>query len=197
VIIQEVNRLNRVVSSFLDYARPAREDPEPSNVNTILDRTLKLLDAEGRARPRIELDLQEGLPPVRVSDEKLGQVFWNLLNNAIEASPEGGGVEVRTRMVRRVVYWGEFDRNRERDLVEIAVSDQGDGIPSQILPKIFIPFYTTKENGTGLGLAISHRIVREAGGTLEVESRQGRGSTFTVLLPPSPHLTEDTRSLSA
>jgi signal transduction histidine kinase len=193
VIIQEVNRLNRVVSSFLDYARPAREEPEPSSVNAILDRTLKLVLAEGDQESRVELDLQEGLPPVRVSDEKLAQVFWNLLINGLEASPDEARVEVRTRTIRRAAYWSEFERDREREFVEITFRDHGSGISSQVLPKIFIPFYTTKENGTGLGLAISHRIVREAGGTLEVESRHGTGSTFTVILPPSPQITEDTR----
>ncbi len=196
VIIQEVNRLNRVVSSFLDYARPAREDPEPSNVNAILDRTLKLVDVEeAEGEPRIVMDLQEDLPPVRVSDEKLAQVFWNLLINALDASPEGQKVEIRTRTVRQTAYWGDFDRDRERELILISFRDHGEGIPGQVLPKIFIPFYTTKENGTGLGLAISHRIVREAGGTLEVESHEGRGSTFTVLLPPSLHVTEDSRTI--
>jgi signal transduction histidine kinase len=196
VIIQEVNRLNRVVSSFLDYARPAREDPEPSHVNAILDRTLKLVEADGECdggESRVELDLQDGLPPVRISDEKLAQVFWNLLINALDASPDGSRVEVRTRQKSRPALWGELGRDEKREFVEITFHDHGEGIPTQVLPKIFIPFYTTKENGTGLGLAISHRIVREAGGTLEVQSEKGKGSTFTVLIPPSPQITEDTR----
>ncbi len=198
VIIQEVNRLNRVVSSFLDYARPAREDPEPSSVNTILQRTLKLVEMEdAQDGQKVVLGLGENLPPVRVSDEKLGQVFWNLLINALDATTEGKKVEVTSRLVQRRAYWGEFERDRVRDFVEIAFRDRGRGIPSHVMPKIFIPFYTTKENGTGLGLAISHRIVREAGGALEVESAEGRGSTFTVLLPPSPQITEDTRKIAA
>jgi len=198
VIIQEVNRLNRVVSSFLDYARPAREDSEPSSINTILQRTLKLVGAEKEGgEARVALDLTESVPPVRVSDEKLGQVFWNLLINALEASPDGAKVEIRTRMVRRFPYWADFEREREREFVEISFRDHGHGIPLHLLPKIFIPFFTTKDNGTGLGLAISHRIVREAGGTLEVDSVEGRGALFTVLLPPSPHATEDSRLLAS
>jgi signal transduction histidine kinase len=165
-------------------------------LNTILHRSLKLVEPEEPDRePRIDLDLQQDVPPVRVTDEKLAQVFWNLLINALEASPDGTKVEVRTRTTRRPAYWGDFERDREREFVEITFRDHGQGITSQVLPKIFIPFYTTKENGTGLGLAISHRIVREAGGTLEVESEKGRGSTFTVLLPPSPQITEDSRTL--
>jgi signal transduction histidine kinase len=195
VIIQEVNRLNRVVSSFLDYARPGREDPEPSSVNQILEHTHKLVQIKEPERgQRVTMGLAESLPPVRVSNEKLGQVFWNLLINALDASPDGSNVEVTSRLVQRRAYWGEYDRDRVRDFIEIGFRDQGPGIPGHLLPKIFIPFYTTKENGTGLGLAISHRIVREAGGTLEVESSEGRGSTFTILLPPSTLTTQDGRA---
>lgn len=197
VIIQEVNRLNRVVSSFLDYARPAREDPEPSCVNDILEHTLKLVELEDPGLERaVILGLSEDLPAVRVSDEKLAQVFYNLLINALHATSEGSKVEVTSRLVQRRAYWGEFERDRVRDFIEVTFRDHGRGIPAHVLPKIFIPFYTTKEDGTGLGLSISHRIVREAGGALEVESREGRGSTFTVLLPPSPQITEDTRKVT-
>ncbi len=194
VIIQEVDRLNRVVSSFLDYARPSREDTEATNVNSVLERTMKLMEVEspGRGGP-IEVNLTEGLPPVRIGEEKLAQVFWNLLKNAIEASPDGPSVDVRTRRVRRTPFWSDMTEPREREFVEISIRDRGAGIPRQILSKVFIPFFTTKDNGTGLGLAISHRIIREAGGTIEVDSREGRGSTFTVLLPPAPQVTEDSR----
>jgi len=120
--------------------------------------------------------------------ESLLQVFLNLGQNALQAMPEGGTLEILTTRRRRSrLGYGQF--------CEVRFRDTGIGIPRDRLKKLFIPFYTTKQKGTGLGLAISHRIINQHGGTIEVRSTIGQGSTFSVFLPaaePVPaHKIED------
>lgn len=189
IIISEVDRLNKVVSSFLDYARPShtRDEQAAADVNSVILQTQKIADSEiTRAKVEMELNLGEELAKVHMSEEKLGQVLWNLLINAIEATMDSGHkgqVRVTSRMVDAPRAWNPLYGPSGKGFIEVSVSDNGRGIPASILPKIFIPFYTTKQKGTGLGLAISHRIVREAGGVVEVDTRDGEGTTFKVLLP--------------
>jgi two-component system sensor histidine kinase HydH len=189
IIISEVDRLNKVVSSFLDYARPShtRDEKAAADVNSVILQTQKIADSEiARANVEMEFSLGQDLAKVHMSEEKLGQVLWNLLINAIEATMDSGRmgqVRVSSRMVDAPRAWNPFYGPSGKGFIEVSVSDNGRGIPASILPKIFIPFYTTKQKGTGLGLAISHRIVREAGGVVEVDTRDGEGTTFKVLLP--------------
>jgi hypothetical protein len=104
------------------------------------------------------------------------QVFLNLGQNALQAMPDGGTLEILTTRRRRSrLGYGQF--------AEVRFRDTGIGIPRDKLKKLFIPFYTTKQKGTGLGLAISHRIINQHGGTIEVRSTLGQGSTFSVFLP--------------
>lgn len=176
IIVEEVDRLNRVVSSFLDYARPSSGDPVPTDVNAVVRRTLQLLGAElDGVDPRLEL--AEDLPAVRVDAERLRQVLINLCQNATQAMEGQGTLTVRTSERTRAELAGE------RRWVELWVSDTGPGIPQKVLANLFVPFVTTKNRGTGLGLAISQRIVNAAGGHIEVRSHKSVGSTFVVRLP--------------
>ena len=112
--------------------------------------------------------------------EQLKQVFLNLAVNALQVLDDDGIVTIRTMLTdARSNRMGE----RTRNFVSIAFSDDGPGIPEEVLGNIFIPFYTTKQKGTGLGLAISLRIIKNLGGNIEVTSRLGQGTTFNVLLP--------------
>ena len=189
IIISEVDRLNKVVSSFLDYARPSftRDEKAAADVNSVIVQTRKIAENEiARNNVEVEVDLQEGLAKVHLGEDKLGQVLWNLLINAIEATVDSGRkgrVKVSSRSVDPSRSWNALIDPSGRKFVEISVGDNGRGIPAPVLPKIFIPFFTTKPKGTGLGLAISHRIVREAGGAVELDTREGEGTTFRVLLP--------------
>ena len=116
------------------------------------------------------------LPQVAGDPESLLQVFLNLGQNALQAMPDGGTLEILTTRRRRSrLGYGQF--------CEVRFRDTGIGIPRDRLKKLFIPFYTTKQKGTGLGLAISHRIINQHGGTIEVRSTIGQGSTFSVFLP--------------
>jgi signal transduction histidine kinase len=182
IIVDEVNRLNKVVSQFLDYARPYRGDQAPLDVNDVVKKTAQLLQSEaesGQAPARFEIatNLSEELPPVRADAEQLRQVFLNLGLNALQAMPQGGKLTISTG-VRRGARRGE-----PASFLEVRFRDTGQGIAPGDLKNLFIPFYTTKERGTGLGLPISQRIIENHGGTIEVRSQPGKGATFTVLLP--------------
>ena len=178
IIVEEVDRLNKIVSQFLDYARPYRGDPRPLDVNEVVRRTLQLLEkVEEEHKVEISTALVEGLPQVRADAEQLRQVFLNLSLNAIQATPEGGKLQVSSSLRRST------RRGATAAFLEVRFRDTGVGIPPSDLKSLFIPFFTTKEKGTGLGLPISQRIIENHGGTIEVRSKPGAGSTFTVLLP--------------
>ena len=177
IIVEEVNRLNKIVSQFLDYARPYRGEQRPLEVNEVLKKTLQLIAKEENNGVEINSRLAEGLPPVRADAEQLLQVFLNLSLNALQAMPQGGQLLLSTSLRRAT------RRGAAAAFLEVRFRDTGVGIPPGDLRNLFIPFFTTKEKGTGLGLPISQRIIENHGGTIEVRSQPGEGATFTVLLP--------------
>jgi signal transduction histidine kinase len=183
IIVEEANRLNRVVSQFLDYARPYRGELEPLDVNEVVRKTAQLVTPppiDGAAEPvpvEVSLSLAEDLPRARADAEQLRQVFLNLALNGVQAMPQGGKLTISTSVRRG------GRRGAPAQFLEVRFRDSGAGIPAVELKNLFIPFYTTKDKGTGLGLPISQRIIENHGGTIEVRSRQGVGSTFTVVLP--------------
>jgi signal transduction histidine kinase len=178
IIVEEVDRLNKIVSQFLDYARPYRGDQKPLDANDVVRKTLQLIEKETQAvRVETSTSLVDGLPPVRADAEQLRQVFLNLALNAVQAMPQGGQLAVSTSLRRST------RRGAAAAFLEVRFRDTGVGIPPQDLRNLFIPFFTTKDKGTGLGLPISQRIIENHGGTIEVRSQPGAGATFTVLLP--------------
>ena len=178
IIVEEVNRLNKIVSQFLDYARPYRGEQRQLEVNDVIRKTLQLLAKEGAGKGvEVVQSLVDGLPPVRADAEQVLQVFLNLSLNAVQAMPEGGRLFVSSS-IRRATR-----RGAAAAFLEVRFRDTGVGIPPGDLRNLFIPFFTTKEKGTGLGLPISQRIIENHGGTIEVRSHAGTGATFTVLLP--------------
>ncbi len=180
IIVEEVDRLNNVVTQFLDYARVEKSEPthhEELNLNDVVHRTVQLLEThEEAANIEIHVRLDELLPPVSGDAEQLRQVFLNLGLNALHATKDGGKLEIiTTRRRRSILGYGVFS--------EVRFRDTGVGIDRDKMKKLFIPFFTTKSRGTGLGLAISQRIVSMHGGTIEVRSKPEAGSTFSVFLP--------------
>ncbi len=141
----------------------------------------------------VHLDLSEPLSRAKIDPEKFRQVLMNLVQNAIQAIDGQGKVTVTTQMrragrVRVPPIDGTIPASRrsitdEVEQVEVSVRDTGPGISPKVLRNLFIPFFTTKTQGTGLGLAISQSIVQNAGGTIEVHSLPGAGTTFTIVLP--------------
>lgn len=178
IIVEEVDRLNHVVSDFLDYSRPIRLESAPIDVGGVVRQTARLLEAGGLpAGVRLQLDLANPLPTLEADEEKLKQVFLNLARNALQALARGGTLTLSARLAE-----GPGIR-AHRPVLLISFQDDGVGIPPQNLPKLFIPFFTTRREGNGLGLAICQRLIEAHGGTIEVESQVGHGSTFTVRLP--------------
>ncbi len=172
VIIDETNRLNSVVSQFLDYARPFRANLQPTHLNSVIQKTAKLLEAEKTDPVPLVLELDERMPEISADSEQLKQVVLNMILNGRDAMKGREGViTLRTRYLE------------ERGLIELRVRDRGCGIPAEDLDKVFIPFFTTKQHGTGLGLAVCQRIVANHGGTIQVDSRVGEGTEFVIQLP--------------
>jgi signal transduction histidine kinase len=179
IIIEEVNRLNKIVSQFLDYARPYRGEQRQLDVADVLRKTLALFAKEAADHGKVDIvtDFADKMPPVRADAEQLLQVFLNLSLNALQAMPGGGKLWISTALRRST------RRGAPAAFMEVRFRDGGVGIPAGDLKNLFIPFFTTKEKGTGLGLPISQRIIENHGGTIEVRSQPGEGATFTVLLP--------------
>jgi two-component system sensor histidine kinase PilS (NtrC family) len=169
IVLRESDRLNDMIKSFLDYARPTPLALETANVSEILEDVLVLLEHR---------ELPPGLKTARdfpallrwtVDPQRLRQALWNLVLNAVQAMPAGGELTVTAAADDRTLT--------------IAAADTGEGIAPEDLAHVFEPFYSTKAGGSGLGLALVHRIVQDHGGDIEVQSEPGRGTTFVVTLP--------------
>ncbi len=166
----EVKRLEDIIKGFLSALRPARLNLAPGSIIDPLKDTLAALKAQFEDRRiKTSLDLPSALPPVLVDRAQMEQVFFNLVKNALEAMKDGGALSVAVA----------FD---DRD-VRVFFRDNGSGMDAATLAHIFEPYRTTKEQGTGLGLMVCRRIVRAHGGEIDVESKPGAGTTFTVRIP--------------
>ncbi len=176
IIVEEVDRLNRVVSSFLDYARPNASRDEPIDPTATIERTLQLVRPELGPELEVAIELAPTLPLVRIDPERLRQVLINLVQNAAQAMDGRGKLTIRTST--------EAGSEERRGAIEIAVVDTGPGLPARVRENLFVPFVTTKDRGTGLGLAISQRIISAAGGRIEARPvDEGHGTIFVVRLP--------------
>jgi signal transduction histidine kinase len=170
IITKECQRLNQLVSNFLDFARPRTPKYQLIDVATALESVLELAGhAVGNQRIGLRKELFPQLPPVECDPELLKQVLLNLVMNAIQSMPDCG--EVVVSAIPR----------HERMLIQ--VKDEGCGIKPEDRDRIFDPFFTTKENGSGLGLSVAHQIVEQHGGMLTAEANPGKGMTFSLLLP--------------
>jgi signal transduction histidine kinase len=192
IILEETDRLNRVVGSFLDYARPHAGNPVPVDVNAAVRRTVQILSSQQTGDVDVKLELADPMPRACIDPEKLRQVLLNLVHNAIHAMDGRGRVTVATthRRATRGAWAPVSERSGSlrgddggAEVVEISVHDTGPGISQKVLKNLFVPFFTTKEKGTGLGLAISQSIVQNAGGSIYVQSQAGLGSKFVISLP--------------
>ena len=173
IALREIERLNGLITDFLEYARPRAPSLELLDLGeelTVLAGTIAGLMA-GADAPAVKIVESESGLWVRADRDHLSGVLWNLVRNAREAGE---------------VHQVDLAVGRQTDgQIFLAVSDRAEGIATEHLPRIFEPFFTRKEKGTGLGLATVQRIVQEHGGTIDVRSTVGRGTTFTILLPPA------------
>ena len=172
IMIQEVDRLNRVVGQLLEFARPVTVKPKPTDLDTLVDESVKVIEPQAKERKiTVKINNSTRGEKIRIDSDRLNQVLLNLYLNAIESMEDGGELTV------------ELSANNEANEIEISVSDNGCGIPRKDQTKIFDPYFTTKSSGTGLGLAIAHNIVEAMDGTIKVESNPGKGTTFTLKIP--------------
>ena len=171
VMIEEVDRLSRVISELLEFARPTQLDRKPSDMNEVLNHSARLVEQEAAAK---NIDIQLNLPsdPVKadVDPDRLTQCFLNLFLNALQAMENGG----------RLTVSSSTGVNGD---IAIDIKDNGSGISAEDLSKVFDPYFTTKPKGTGLGLAIVHKIIEAHQGQIKVRSSIGRGTVFSIALP--------------
>jgi nitrogen fixation/metabolism regulation signal transduction histidine kinase len=166
-VLEEVRSLNRIVTEFSDFARLPAPRLEPLDVKEILDHVASLYGS------MVRVEAEPGLK-IEADREQIGRALINLVKNAVEAMPPGGGT---------VTLSADGEQRDSGRGVRVDVADTGSGIAPEVLKQIFTPYFTTKKHGTGLGLAIVERIVQEHRGAIDVESKAGVGTTFRVWLP--------------
>ena len=185
VLTSEVDRVNRIIEMLLNLARPVPVRPVPLNLHQLLER-VALLTEEGARDKRIAIvrRYDPSLPPILGDEDRLVQVFHNLVRNAMDAMRPGGTLTLATKVSLNPLF-GKMDLGGggARTMVEAHVIDEGSGIPAAARAKIFDPFFTTKDHGLGLGLAICHQILEQHRGAIHVDSEEGRGTTVTCFLP--------------
>jgi len=174
IMIQEVERLNRVVGQLLEFARPITVSKKATSVDTVIKDSLRLIERQAIEKNiKIETAFSSVVEKIQVDRDRINQVLLNLYLNAIESMQDGGNLNIALSM------------NKERKYVLIKVTDNGAGIGKKDIANIFDPYFTTKPSGTGLGLAIVHNIIDVHDGKMEVESSPGKGTTVTLFLPVS------------
>ena len=177
IVVKETDRLNTIITDFLDYARHPSAPADAVELLVLLGETIMLLRNSNIYRPEVTIftDITPSLK-VRADAKRLKQVFWNLLINACHAMPGEGRITI-------AAFPEDNDEENDERLCKIIVEDTGSGISKDNLKKIFDPFFTTKKEGTGLGLAIAYRIIEDHSGTITVQSDPGKGSRFIIKLP--------------
>jgi signal transduction histidine kinase len=170
IILEEVKRLERIVTEILGFIRPLTMKFTATNLHEVIDQTFSMMAGEiDETKVIVTRDYQSDLPLVWADADQIRQVLLNLFRNAIHAMRNEGMLSVITETVE--------------DQVKIYIADTGEGIRAEHIEKLFNAFFTTKASGSGLGLTICMQIIRGHGGSIEVDSREGEGSTFIITLP--------------
>ena len=172
IMIQEVERLNRVIGQLLEFARPMSIQRRATQLDVLIRHSLKMVEGDARQKGiTLNVECDPHINTVHIDPDRIKQVLLNLYLNAMEAMAEGGDLSVGVLRV---------DTNRS---IQITVSDTGPGIEPEDLPNLFDPYFTTKSSGTGLGLAIVHKIIESHEGEIQVKSPAGEGTTITLIIP--------------
>lgn len=170
VVNEEIDRLNRIVVDFLFAVRPMDIDLREGDLNALIEELVDFVHYELEAAKIVcELRLSKDIADVRYDERYIKQALLNLVKNAVAAMPSGGTLTIKTE--------------RSGDEVHLLIADTGIGIPEENLPKIFEPYFTTKESGSGLGLTLVFKIIKEHRGEISVSSKEGEGTSFTITLP--------------
>jgi two-component system, NtrC family, sensor histidine kinase PilS len=184
IVTREAHRLNALLTDFRLFARPEQLNIRQVDLARALHETLELFMEQAREEAPVELIPQIAPDLIVEADaKKLRQMFWNLLNNALEAMPQGGRLKVGARWASPTAGDSQGDALR---WVMLEVEDSGVGIPPEIRDHVFDPFFTTKDRGTGLGLSMVHRSLEDIGGRIELQSEIGKGTRFALWIPSHP-----------
>jgi len=171
IMIQEIDRLNRVVSQLLELARPISISGTTTNIKSLISDSIKVIEQMALEKHiHIQAQFEPNIKDVFIDKDRLSQTLLNLYLNALEAMDDQGKL-----LISLLPY--------QENGIEIQISDSGTGIDKEALGHIFDPYYTTKPTGTGLGLAIVHNIIEAHNGLIMVNSTKGKGTTFTIKLP--------------
>lgn len=172
MIAEETSRCSDIVKGLLEFSRQSPPQKSYVDINTLVTTVIGILEKQAALKNiKILKALSADLPLLEVDANKIKQVFWNLIINAVEAMPKGGTLKIQSRL------------SQSEGFVEVEFSDTGVGISDEQKKKLFDPFFTTKGGGTGLGLAVSYGIIEQHQGKIEVKSQLSQGSSFTVSLP--------------
>jgi two-component system sensor histidine kinase HydH len=184
IMIQEVERLNRVVGQLLELARPLNVERRPTGAKSLIQHSLRLVESQSREKGiQVKATIDEGITRLMIDPDRIQQALLNLYLNGIEAMDPGGTLAVAVRKA------GGGTKG-----VEISVSDTGKGIGEEDLVHIFDPYFTTKASGTGLGLAIVHKVVESHGGEVRAESEKGKGTKVVLTLPHALEVGHDEKA---
>jgi two-component system sensor histidine kinase PilS (NtrC family) len=186
IVLREIDRLNGLITEFLQFARPAPTKPTEVDLGAVVEDLVRMFEVTRPEGVEIEVDLGTKLTAL-ADPTQVRQILWNLILNAVQAMPEGGRIRISVAEAAGEPQEGASeDRNDAKggaDFVEVTVADTGVGIAPDVLERVFDPFFTTKPEGSGLGLATVHRIVEANGGNLRVESSVGEGTVLRVRFP--------------
>jgi signal transduction histidine kinase len=174
-IIQQVDRVQKRMQGLLNFAKPMEPHAGPVEINSLLSDIVNVLRprfAEAGVSPRLELD--NSLPRVQLDGNHVEQIFMGLITNALEATPKGGCVTIRTTAA-----------NGASGNISVSIEDTGDGIPIESRERVFEPFFTTKPHGTGIGLSLAKKFVERNGGKIAISDGSSGGAKFDVIFPLS------------
>jgi len=171
-LLEEIGRVERIVKDLTDLMRPSELSLDVQDINDLIEEILAvILPRLAHRKIRVKKNLELSLPGIRIDKDKIKQVIWNLLLNAMDSMPDGGVIKVIAR------------ENRLAQRIEVVIEDEGDGINKETLDNIFAHFFTTKPEGLGLGLSTSREIVESHKGRLTVKNMEEKGVRATISLP--------------
>jgi signal transduction histidine kinase len=188
IINEEVDRINLIINELSSLLEPKARQKELVDINTLISDLIKITHESLLVQSGVvaKFGLESSIPPIMTDKNGLKQVFINLIKNAVEAMPNGGNIEINTRLITNSQDTGfnkEADK-QDKGFIEIIISDSGSGIPEEIKSNLFEPFVSSKSDGhSGLGLSIAYGIIKGLKGTMSCENDEATGTTFNILLP--------------
>jgi signal transduction histidine kinase len=163
--------MDQIINQFLSLAKAQKLNLVKTDINVFLNEIINLVEIEAKDKGiRIEKEIEK-LPHIEIDKEEMKKALLNILRNGVEATPSGGRMRIEAK-----------DEKGENE-ISVKIRDTGPGIPKENISRIFQPYFTTKKKGAGLGLAIAYRIVSDHRGKIEVETQEGKGTTFVIKLP--------------